>query len=196
MTELRKAKELDPLSPMIGCDLADGYLHAGRLQQADAELRRVLDLYPDFLPAHRYRISLLTRQGNLAMAETEAQVYWQKSGDKMPLEAISIFRLARAGKAEEARSALRRLLDRPSGSQLNAYSAAQLYFITGQTEQGYAALEKTYRQRSWWLVTMLVDPGFDPVRTQPRFIDLAQRVGLPVDEDVEQAFRDSGPRLK
>lgn len=179
LTELRRARDLDPLSPMAGADLADGYMHAGRMQDAIAELDRIVELYPDFLPAHLYRISLYTRQGDYASAQNEAQIYLQRTGDKLPLQLVLIQTLIATGHADAAREQARRLLASSAGSGVLPYSAAKLYFATGQDGLGYAALERAFRERSWWLVTMLVDPGFDPVRTQPRFIDLARRVGLP-----------------
>jgi len=192
IAELRKAKDLDPLSPMVGCDLADGYLHAGRLREADAELRRVLELYPDFLYAHLYRLSVALRAGDFATAQSEAQIYAARSGERTPAQVVEIERLAAAGKMAEARVALHRLI---ANNHVMPYSAAQLYFVTGQTEQGYAVLEEAYRQHSWWLVTMLVDPGFAPVRTQPRFLDVARRVGLPVGANPALIASDASPAL-
>jgi len=54
IAELRRARDLDPLSAMVGCDLAEGYFHAGRYAEAEAEVNRILALYPNFIPAHSY----------------------------------------------------------------------------------------------------------------------------------------------
>ena len=180
IAELRAANELDPLSPMVGADLADGYMHAGRLAEADAELQRITDLYPDFLPAHMYRVGLAVRQGNLPRAESEAQVYFQRSGDRHPLEEVQVLRLSAVGRIEQATLVENRLLGPHGGSPLSAYSRAQFLFMMGRLDEGYAALEQAYHDHSWWLVTMLVDPAFEGVRDQPRFQDIARRVGLPV----------------
>ena len=93
---------------------------------------------------------------------------------------VEVRRMVSQGNMDQARSEVRRLLSSRQGATFNAYSVAQLDFAIGQDDAGYAALEKAYRDHSWWLVTMLVDPGFSPVRNQPRFLDLARRVGLPV----------------
>lgn len=188
LAELRKAKELDPLSPMVGCDLADGYLHSGQLEEADRELRRVIELNPDFLYAHVYRLSVSLTRGDFAAAEKEAQTYAQHSGDTLPLQVIEIEWLAKSAQTKEARAALRRLQMR---TQLTPYAAAQLYFATGQMETGYAALDRAYHQHSWWLVTMLVDPRFAAVRTQPRFLRVAARVGLPLKDVPEELAYDA-----
>jgi TolB-like protein/Tfp pilus assembly protein PilF len=180
IAELKKARELDPLSPMVSCDLADGYLHAGRVVEADAELNRVLELYPDFLSAHGYRITLLVVESKFDQAEAEARLFASQTGDSSVIQAVEIRRLAAEGNLAAARSLLHNLLSASrEGPDLDSYSVAQLDFATGQYDAGYGNLEKAYRDHSWWLVTMLVDPGFDSVRAQPRFLDLVRRVGLP-----------------
>jgi TolB-like protein/Tfp pilus assembly protein PilF len=186
IAELKKAKELDPLSPMVGCDLADGYLHAGRGAEAEAELRRIIDLYPDFVPGHGYLGSVLIEEAKFDQALSEAQIYRQKTGDETLIESVEIHRMAATGKLEEARAEVRRLFNGKSGAGFSSYQRAGLYSATSQTDAAYAALEDAYRERSWWLVTMLVDPGFDGIRDQPRFQDVARRVGLPMSGSVDR----------
>lgn len=180
IAELRTAKELDPLSPMVGSDLAGGFLHAGRLAEAEAELNRVLDLYPDFLPAHRYRIDVALVRNDYAAARAEAESYFQRSGDRSPLDEVEIRRLAAAGRPAEVRATLHRALAAPGGRPVDSFARARLEFAADRKDQGYASLERAYREHSWRLATMMVDPGFASVRTQPRFLGMARRVGLPM----------------
>jgi Tfp pilus assembly protein PilF len=179
IAELRRAEELDPLSPMVGSDLADGYMHAGRVNEAEAELKRVIDLYPDFPPAHVYRIGVYSVQGKWNEARAEAEAYFEHTGDRSQLEEVEIHQMASAGKMEAARSQMLSYVRTAKDKPFSAYRMAQLYFATGQQEQGYDALESAFREHSWWLATMLVDPGFVSVRSQTQFLDLARRVGLP-----------------
>lgn len=179
ITELRKAVELDPLSPMTGCDLADGYMHAGRYQDARSEIKRVLEMYPDFVFAHLYVHAIDVVQSNLADAESEARTFQSLTGDDSLLRGDELRRLVAEGKMAEARKALRRFLQEEE-PHLNPYQVSHLYFMTGQKAAGYAALNDAFHQHSWWLVTMLVDPGFWPVERDPEFLDYARRVGLPL----------------
>lgn len=179
IAELRKARELDPLSAIVGSDLADAYIHAGRFSEAEAELKRILELYPDFAPAHSYLVGVYVQRSDFAAAEREAQAYARRTGDQTQLQMVEIQRQSAAGNNDQARRDLRLLLSGKSGPSFSSYQKAQLFFATGQTDAGYAALEDAYRERSWWLVTMMVDPGFTQVRNQTRFRSFAKRVGLP-----------------
>jgi hypothetical protein len=132
------------------------------------------------VPAHGYLGTVLIEEGKFDEAMTEAQIYVQKTGDETMVHAVEIHRMAAAGKLDEARAEVRRLFDGKRGASFTSYQKAALYSATSQTDAAYAALEDAYRERSWWLVTMLVDPGFDGIRDQPRFQDVARRVGLPI----------------
>lgn len=181
IAELRRAKDLDPLSAIVGSDLADGYFHAGRYAEAEAELRRILALYPKFAPAHSYLATVCAAEGHSDCAEKELQTYAELSGDSLSVKIFQLHREALAGQTNEAREALNSLLQTRAGRELLPYQKAQLYFDVEETDEGYAELETAFQQRSWWLVTLMVDPGFEKERSQPRFVALERRVGLPVD---------------
>ena len=49
----------------------------------------------------------------------------------------------------------------------------------GDRDKAFEWLDKAYESRSEMLVWSKIDPMLDPIRTDPRFVDLLQRVGLP-----------------
>ena len=55
---------------------------------------------------------------------------------------------------------------------------ALLYIGLNDNEQAFYWLEKAYEQHDWILSWAKVDPRFDPVRSDPRFIELLKRMGL------------------
>jgi TolB-like protein/tetratricopeptide (TPR) repeat protein len=177
ITELRKATDLDPLSAMVGSDLALGYMHAGRDAEAIAELHRILTVYPDFVPAHSYLTACYDDLGDGSNATREATIYTHLSGDDTVLQTLRINDDARNGKLPQARAELRNLLKH---TDTTSFQQAQMYFAVNQPDQAYAELDRAYAEHSWWLVTLMVDPGFKSVRSQPRLHHLLQRIGLPV----------------
>jgi len=83
---------------------------------------------------------------------------------------------ARAGQTARARATLaelRRRTENVSPSEL-----AILLVALGEREQALASLEDAYRARDPHLQQLGVEPGFDPLRAEPRFRDLLQRIGL------------------
>ena len=177
IAELRKAADLDPLSAMVRSDLALGYLHAGRDTEAIAELQRILTLYPDFVPAHSYLTACYHDLGDWPNATREATIYTHLSGDDTVLQSLRINNDARNGNLPQARAELRSLLKH---TDTTPFQQAEMHFAVNEPDQAYAELDRAYAEHSWWLVTLMVDPGFKSVLNQPRMLHLLQRIGLPI----------------
>jgi predicted Zn-dependent protease len=92
-----------------------------------------------------------------------------------------IANLARAyvasGKRNEAERLLRDLKNRSTPGYSHASEIAVIYASLGDTDQAMSWLQKGYEER--FNPGVLLRPGFDPLRSDPRFQDLASRVGLP-----------------
>jgi len=180
IAESRKAQELDPLSTIVGCDLADSYLHAGHYQDAINELQRILTMDPNFVPAHNYLAGVYRLIGRTAMATQEREKYIRLSGDRAALEAERIQQIFVSGKQAEARKEAESLLNDHEKRRFNYFYMAQVYVTVGDHDKAFDCLEKAYQAHSWWLVTVLVDPSLTSLHSDPRLQNLARRVGLPV----------------
>jgi hypothetical protein len=60
----------------------------------------------------------------------------------------------------------------------SAYEIATIYVALGNNEQAFQLLETAYAEHSFHLVNLNVSPQFKSVRSDPRFQNLAQRLGL------------------
>jgi hypothetical protein len=60
----------------------------------------------------------------------------------------------------------------------SAYELATIHVALGNSEQAFQLLAKAYAEPSCHLFNLNVSPQFKPVRSDPRFQDLVQRVGL------------------
>jgi len=86
---------------------------------------------------------------------------------------------ARAGRRPDALSLLAKLKKRrssgyvPAGAFINAYLGLEDY------EQTFVWMENAYQEQSNILQFLKVNPFFDPIRNDPRYVDLMRRVGLP-----------------
>jgi len=84
---------------------------------------------------------------------------------------------ARKGETEQARKILKQL--QKSKEYVSPAELAILYAALDEHEQAFAALEKAYTIHDLQLQTLAVDAAYDPLRSDPRFQDLLQHIGLP-----------------
>jgi Flp pilus assembly protein TadD len=111
----------------------------------------------------------------------EAVVELQKAVQLSGGSPTCIANLARAyvasGKRSEAEKLLSDLKKRSNPSHSLASEIAVIYIALGDTDQALTWLKKGYEER--FNPGVLLRPGFDPVRSDPRFQDLSRRIGLP-----------------
>jgi len=92
-----------------------------------------------------------------------------------------IANLARAyalsGRKSEAGKLLNDLKSSSSANNSHASEVAAIYASLGDKDEAMKWLEKGYAER--FNPGVLIRPGFDPLRSDPRFQNLAHRVGLP-----------------
>jgi tetratricopeptide (TPR) repeat protein len=83
------------------------------------------------------------------------------------------------GKREEARRILNDVIEYSKGKYFPSVIIAAVFSTLGEKEQVFAWLEKAFRERDanllWYLKT---GPTFDPVRSDPRYAELLQKIGL------------------
>lgn len=78
----------------------------------------------------------------------------------------------RRKKAEECLDALRRFPD------FDPIGLAYIYSTLNEKDLALAALEKTFERRSPVILYIKVEPMFDPLRDDPRFIALLKKIGF------------------
>ena len=177
LAELRKAQSLDPLSLIINADLAEALVIAHSSDEAIQQSRKTIEIDPGFALAHT-QLGQAYLQKNMpaeAIAELQKAVQLSSGGP------ACISNLARAyatsGKSRDARELLAELKKHSSPDFSDAADIAIVYVALGDTDQAMQWLEKAYEQR--FNPSVLLRPGFDPLREDPRFAGFVRRVGLP-----------------
>lgn len=56
--------------------------------------------------------------------------------------------------------------------------AARIYLTLGEKERGYSLLEQVIEERCTDLIGIGVEPGWNSVRHEPRFLRIVEKVGL------------------
>ena len=177
LAELRKAQELDPLSPVIAADLGKALHFARRYDEAIAQFRRALELDPDSPQAHAWLEHTYIEKGMYTEAAAELKVLDRARMVQHRMHERA-YLLAREGRHQEARQLLRDLMQMMPRSYLDPGCIAMLHTALGDKDQAFAWLEKAYLARSSYMTSLKVLPGYDPLRSDPRFDSLVRRVGL------------------
>jgi TolB-like protein/DNA-binding winged helix-turn-helix (wHTH) protein/Flp pilus assembly protein TadD len=171
--EIERARQLDPLSLIIGSDYAVILYFSRQYDRAIEQFRSVLDREPLFPRAHMVAYAYVEK-GMFAEALADIQ-NWRRLGDGQQSMLLA-YVCGRAGQQVEARRALRDLQLRP-GEKSYAYSIAVAYLGIGDNEKAITWLQKSYAEHT--ITTALrVDPTFDPLRSDPRFQELLRGMGF------------------
>ena len=177
LTEMKRAQELDPLSLIINTNLGLTLIRLKRYDEAIVHLQKALELDPNFVLAHD-RLSgayAFTGRYEEAIAEAKEEV---KLGPTVGQGALA-FAYACAGNRAEAMKLLKQLEQPPPGSYPVPTTIASVYAPLGDKDRAFEWLEKGYEERDMFLAKIKVEPGFDSLRSDPRFADLVRRLGLP-----------------
>ncbi len=81
-------------------------------------------------------------------------------------------------KKSEANEILNELNELAKRQYVSAYEVAKIYVALGNSKQAFQLLAKAYAEHSFHLPNLNVCPQLKPVRSDPRFQDLMQRIGL------------------
>jgi TolB-like protein/DNA-binding winged helix-turn-helix (wHTH) protein/Flp pilus assembly protein TadD len=176
IAEMRKAENLDPLSLIINADLAELLELSHSYDESIQQSRKTIEMDPTFALAHSQLGQAYLQQHMNDEAIAELQKAVQLSGGSPS----TVANLARAYAAADKKSDAIKLLDglkkRPNSSQLYSSEIAVIYASVGDADQAIHCLEKGYEER--FNPGVLLRPGFDPIRSDPRFEDLMRRVGI------------------
>ena len=173
--ELRKAQDLDPLSPMISEGLYENYYSWHRYDDAIQSIRTLQARNP---------IAYAGFSGGIALAYEakgmypEAEAIWRQMADRDSTD-LFVVRLAEVqafeGHGTEARLALERIERKPD-SNVSPSNLARVHVALGETEAAIALLQRAYRERDPDFTTIKFDPVLAALSADPRFQQLVQRV--------------------
>lgn len=79
----------------------------------------------------------------------------------------------------EALAIVQELKDRYPNQRANGYDIAEVYVGLAERDQAFAWLEKDFQARNTILAAWLYQPPLNSLREDPRFKDLAKRIGMP-----------------
>jgi serine/threonine protein kinase/Tfp pilus assembly protein PilF len=178
LVEIHKAQELDPLSLITGVTAGWVFYYARQYDRALDQCRKMLDLDAQSVSAHDCLGSAYLAKGAYAQAKTEYQTMLNTSGND-PLRLVSLGRVyALEGRRSEAERVLGQIGMASQKGYVPPSFLAMIYASMGDRDQAFTWLERAYRERDSFLARLKVEPAFDPLRPDPRFASLLQRMKL------------------
>ena len=193
LAEKKKALELEPLSVRLNRNLARAFYWKRDYDRAIEQYQKTLELAPNNAFTHILLGYAFEQKG----MQKEAVAEWSKAlrltGDNetalmltndgeaaMLLERIfttsgfdAAIRFLWQRELEQLKEKTRR------GEYVPAMNYALAYTRLADKEQAFAWLAKAEQERSRLIYDVKLDPIYDSLRDDPRFLDLLRRVGLP-----------------
>jgi TolB-like protein/DNA-binding winged helix-turn-helix (wHTH) protein/Tfp pilus assembly protein PilF len=177
--QIKKARELEPLSISINTSLGWRLYLAREYDRSIAQLRDTLEMDPASEWAHLNLGQAYEQKGQFSLAIEELQ----KALGISRSSPLTISALAHAealsGNHAGANKLLAQLEALSKKQYVSPYYVAMVYLGLGKNDMAMNWLEKAYTDRSNGLVFLKVEPELDPLRTNPRFVTLQNRLNFP-----------------
>ncbi len=176
LAEIQTAQTISPGTVMYSRDRGRILYYARRYDESIEEFKRALEMSEDFGSVWGQLWLAYEAKGDYAMAydtrlkhkiagkDTDIEEY-KKLYETEGLPGIWRRELASSKQHE----------DRPG---TNFYAMARLCIYLGDKEQAFEYLERTFEKRQFQMAMLNIDPALDPIRDDPRFAQLVERVGL------------------
>lgn len=179
IAESRKALELDPLSMVVGVNVARAYYFARQYDSSIESCRQVIDLDDKFTWGYYFLGLSYIQKG----AYSEAVAAFQKcielsNGNETFLSSLG-YAYAVSGDKTKALRLLKQVEIKAANKRVALSDMAVLYLGLGQKERALDYLERAFNERSNYVLSLKVEPIFDSLRAHPRYETLLSRMGLP-----------------
>jgi len=171
MTEVKRAQELDPLSPIINFNIGALLYCSQQYDQAIEVFQNVLAMEPNFPPASTFLSMTYIKKGMYDKAIQEEIRASRVFGvwDERTIDAIE-----NAYTKSGFKAGVQKILDVTK----NPFGRAWYYALLEKKDEAFECLEQAYEQRDSGILYLKTYPIFESMRSDPRFKALLKKLGL------------------
>jgi eukaryotic-like serine/threonine-protein kinase len=175
---IRRAQELDPVTPAIATDVAWHFYYARRYDEAIGAFQKAITLEPRFPTTYLGLALVYTATGRYQEALAAIQSGMARSGGTPRFLPARGYLYAVWGKRREALTALEELNASARREYVSPAWFAMVHAGLGDKDRAFAYLDSAYQDRSREVMFLKVAPWWDNLRSDPRFQTLLRKVGL------------------
>jgi tetratricopeptide (TPR) repeat protein len=177
MAQIKKAQEIDPLSPMIQVHIGLAYYHERRYDEAINQLRLVLETDSNFHLAHYYLGMVYALKSMFDEALVEIQKAKALSPSAFWLNGILAYSYAMSGRRKDAMKIVDELLERSRSEYVSPFIIAEAY-VGLEEDKAFEWLERAYEMRDSGLTYLNGMQLFEGLHADARYAALLRNMGL------------------
>lgn len=175
LREVRIAEDLDPLSMVIKADIAQAFFMAGRFDESIRQSKTVIDMFPGFWFPHLFLGLAYEQKSMLPEAITSVERAVELGGHAGAVGTLA-YLYARAGRRADALALLAKI-ERASAEQyVSPFTFFAVHGALGDMDRAFLYLDRAFEERSSWMTVLHVLPTLRPVRSDPRFAAMVEKV--------------------
>jgi serine/threonine protein kinase/Tfp pilus assembly protein PilF len=175
---IARAAELDPVSQAILKDQGLARYYNRQYDEAIETAKKTLELDPNYAAAHRLLSLAYQSKQMFDEALVEHEKWAALTGNKVEA-AVTLAQLhAVSGRADEARRLIADIKrDQLVIDQLHR-GLALVHVALGENDLAFEYLEESCARHEEAILSLKVDPKFDALRSDPRFVELLKKIGI------------------
>jgi tetratricopeptide (TPR) repeat protein len=176
MEQLQRSRELDPFSVRVPVNIARLYYFSREYPVAIDMLKKLKQNEPQ-----AWEVPAILGQAYLASGRLEDAIQELDHARSMAPSAIRNLGVlgdayGRAGKRDDALAIAAELDSMSRTRYISPVFSALVSMGMGDKTRAFALLDKAYEERSEWMMVLKTEPEFDPLRGDPRFQALIDKV--------------------
>lgn len=179
-SEILTAEDLDPMSLRPKVLSAWTTYQTRNYDLALSKARSLERLNKDFMQTHLQLANILLEQGEIEEASQSASRAIELSPDSPLPVYVYCFAQVAAGNLAGAKAELAKWESIAKNSYVPPYFLSLSNLAVGDTDRSFDYLGAAVDENSPWVLWLTTEPKFDRLRTDPRFTELINRLGLPV----------------